>query len=244
MTPIIVAFHHDDPLPPGALPRSGEPITPDLPEGELWPRLIALHSAVADAVAARITAGEVPTVISGDCLVALGVLAGAQRAGADPGVVWFDAHGDLHTAATSTSGYLGGMALRLAMGAEPAVEPLGLRPLAEERAVLVDARDLDPAEADFLASAATTRIGVDEVDAAALPEGPLLLHVDLDVIDAAELTGMKFPVPGGPSTDRVLAAINRVLATGRVVAVHVACPWHPARDAEETATRAKLLNVF
>ncbi|GGS50964.1 MULTISPECIES: arginase family protein [Actinokineospora] len=241
MTPIIVPFHHDERLPADSLPVTGETVAPDLPDGELWPRLVALHSAVADTVAGRIGSGGVPTVVSGDCLVALGTLAGTQRAGLDPAVVWFDAHGDLHTMSSSTSGYLGGMALRLAMGAEAVTAPLGLLPLAEERALLVDARDLDPAEADFLRTGGVTRVEVDDVAQDVLPDGPLVLHVDLDVVDADELTGMKFPAPGGPSGDRVVRAVRRVLDTGRVVAVDIACPWHPARDADEAAARARLL---
>ena len=43
----------------------------------------------------------------------LGTIAGLQRAGSDPGIVWLDAHGDVQTPETSTSGYLAGMALRL-----------------------------------------------------------------------------------------------------------------------------------
>ncbi|MFC7613848.1 arginase family protein [Actinokineospora soli] len=241
MTTIIVPFHHDERLPDDSLPTTGVTLAPAFPDGDLWTRLTALHSAVADNVAADTAAGGRPAVVSGDCLVALGTLAGVQRAGVDPAVVWFDAHGDLHTEASSTSGYLGGMALRLAMGSSPVTEPLGLRPLAEARAVLVDARDLDPAEEEFLRGSAVTRVPVDAVGADVLPDGPLLLHVDLDVVDAAELTGMKFPAPGGPSAGAVLAAVRRVLDTGRVVAVDIACPWHPARDAVEAADRARVL---
>ena len=71
-----------------------------------------------------------------------------------PSIVWFDAHGDVHTLQTSTSGYPGGMALQLVMGAHPELlgEALGLSPLTSDRAVLVDARDLDPAEVEVLAS--------------------------------------------------------------------------------------------
>lgn len=238
VTRILVPFHQDERLPDDSIPITGLTLAPDIPDGDLWSRLTALHSAVADNVAADIGAGGLPTVVSGDCLVALGTLAGAQRAGVDPAVIWFDAHGDLHTMSSSTSGYLGGMALRLAMGAEPVTAPLGLRPLAPERAVLVDARDLDPAEGEFLRTSAVSRFPVDEV---VLPDGPLLLHVDLDVVDAAELTGMKFPAPDGPTTGAVLSAVRRVLDSGRVVAVDIACPWHPARDAVEAADRARVL---
>ncbi|GAB3441362.1 arginase family protein [Actinophytocola sediminis] len=232
---IVVPFHQDERLPAGSLPVPGDrqlTVEPELPDGDVWRRLVALDDAVADAVASV----AAPTVVSGDCLVALGVLAGVQRAGVDPGVVWFDAHGDVHTLESSTSGYLGGMSLRLALGAhrERLADPLGLRPLAEHRATLVDARDLDPAEADYLAGAGVRRCSVDEVEP---PDGPVVVHVDLDVIDADELPGLLFPVRGGPSADAVVAAVRRLLDSGQVAALDIACPWHPAEDPR----RAELL---
>jgi arginase len=59
-----------------------------------------------------------------------------------------------------------------------------------------------------------------------LPAGPVVVHIDLDVIDSAELPGLRFPAPGGPPTASVLAAVQRVLDSGRVVALDIACPWH------------------
>jgi hypothetical protein len=44
------------------------------------------------------------------------VIAGLQRAGRDPRLVWLDAHGDFNTEASSPSGYLGGLPLALAVG--------------------------------------------------------------------------------------------------------------------------------
>ncbi len=262
MTVIRVPFHQDDRLPDdsAALP-DGTPsvlVDPDLPgtDGpgtDQWSRLAALHGAVADAVTAALAGGAAagptapPVVVSGDCLVALGTLAGAQRAGLDPGIVWFDAHGDVHTLASSRSGYLGGTVLRMAVGGDPEklTGPLGLRPLPEERAVLVDARDLDGPEVDYLVGSGISRLAVEDVAAdslaALLPDGPFVLHVDLDVVDPAELTGLLFPAPGGPAATAVLGAVRRAIATGRVAVLDVACPWHPARDASEVSARAALV---
>jgi arginase len=245
MTTILVPYHQDEALADDAIPaRADVTVHPQFPDGDRWPRLTALCAATADAVAPVVAAGGVPTVLSGDCLVLSGTLAGVQRGGLDPAVVWFDAHGDVHTLETTTSGYLGGLALRLAMGthAEVFAEPLGLRPLSPQRAVLVDARDLDPAEADYLATAgAVRRITVDEVGVDTVPDGPLVLHIDVDVVDPDELTGLLFPAPGGPPADAVVAACRRLLATGRVVAVDIACPWRPAATDAERAIRVDLL---
>jgi arginase len=243
MTVVVVPFHQDEkladdllPLPPGV---DRLVVDPELPDGDIWPRLTALYNAAAIPIAA---ASRTTTVISGDCLVALATLAGVQRAGLDPALIWFDAHGDVHTLETSTSGYLGGLSLRLALGAHAdRIAPLRLRPIPEDRAMLVDARDLDPAEADYLAGSAVRRSGVADLTAADLPPGPLVLHIDLDVIDAAELPELLFPAPGGPSTSTVLAAVRRILETGRVVVLDIACPWHPSTDAGTRQIRADLL---
>jgi arginase len=245
MTTILVPYHHDERLPDGDIPVAADAtVLPDLPEGDVWRRLTAVCEATAAAVAPVVAAGRVPVVFSGDCLMAGGTVAGVQRAGHDPAVVWFDAHGDVHTLQTSTSGYLGGLSLRMLTGTHPDryADVIGLRPVPPERAVLVDARDLDPAEADYLAVSATRRITVPEVDADAVPPGPLVLHIDLDVIDAGELSGLRFPASGGPSADAVLAACERLQATGRVLALDVACPWWPAAGEEEGDARTRLLS--
>ncbi|TCO57209.1 arginase family protein [Actinocrispum wychmicini] len=231
MAIISVPFHQDEQLREGTIPLSSEAtlITPELPGTSLWDRLATLYSAVASAVSTEIEASATATVVSGDCMVALGVVAGVQRAGTDPSIIWFDAHGDVHTMASSTSGYIGGMALRMVLGGDYSLvgERIGLRPLAESRAVLVDARDLDPAEADYLAAAEITRCPVDDVR---IPDGPLVLHVDIDVIDAGDVPGLLFPVSNGPSTSSVLDAIRRIIATGNVVALDLAFTWHSAPE--------------
>lgn len=144
---------------------------------------------------------------------------------------------------TSTSGYLGGLALRLALGEQAGriADPLGLCRLSEQQVVLVDARDLDPAEVAYLSTSEVKRLSVEEVRSQVLPEGPLILHIDVDVIDPHELPGLRFPAAGGPSKHAVLQAARQVLATGRVVAVNVACPWNRALQAEDVATRTELL---
>jgi arginase family enzyme len=164
----------------------------------------------------------------------------------DPSLVWFDAHGDVHTLASSTSGYLGGMALRMAMGGdfERLGEPLGLRPLQEDRAVLVDARDLDPAEEIYLAGSSVLHMPVEQVEAQGVPGGPIFLHVDVDVIDAAEPPGLRFPANNGPTSMSVLAAIDRLVASGRVAVLDIACTWFDPANDTEVDQRTALLEML
>ncbi len=237
MTTILVPFHQDETLDATGLPVPADDviaISPALPDGDVWTRLATLYESVAAAVALNPGA----TVVSGDCLVSAAVVAGVQRNGHDPVVVWFDAHGDVHTLETSTSGYLGGLALRLLLGAhrELLADRIGLRPVAPDRAVLVDARDLDPAEAEYLATAGIRRRPVH--DLGELPAGPVVLHVDVDVVDPGELDRLRYPAPGGPSARDVVAAVRHLRATREIVAFDIACPWYPVED---DAPRAALL---
>ena len=249
MPVILVPYHLDEHIPDLDVPlpqgTDATIVTAKLPEAGTWTRLATLYEVVAAAVQSSVETGAAPAVVSGDCTVSLGTVAGLQRAGLDPAIVWFDAHGDVQTLETTTSGYLGGVPLRILVGYRPDLISvrLGLRALPEERAVLVDARDLDPAEADYLATADIRRCGVEELSAELLPPGPLLLHMDLDVVDPADLPGLRFPVPGGPSASAVLAAARRVLDTGRVVATDVACTWHPGLDDADGA-HARVLSAL
>ncbi len=248
---VLVPYHLDEFLPNLNAPLpAGHDLTAvveELPEGDVWFRLAALYQPVADTVATQARAGGVPAVVSGDCTTSLATVAGLQRAGIEAGIVWFDAHGDVQTLETTTSGYVGGMPLRILVGYRPELiaDALRLRPVPEERVVLVDARDLDPPEAEYLAGAAITRADVAALTAADLPPGPLVLHLDLDVVDAADLPGLRYPVSPGPSLPDTLAAARRVLDTGRVAALDIACTWYPGQtdpDGRRAALLAELLS--
>ena len=236
MSVIQFPYHLDEYLPDLDVPLPPDTvITADLPAGDVWDRLSALYAGLAGAVAAEAGRGGRPVVVSGDCMTALGTMSGLQRAGVQAGIVWFDAHGDVQTLETTTSGYLGGLPLRLLMGYRPELiaARLGLRAVPEHQVALVDARDLDPPEVSYLAGAQIRRSEVGELDVAGLPGGPLYVHLDLDVIDSGQLPGLRFPAPGGPSPAQVSAALSALLSTGRVAAVGVACTWYPGHSAAD-----------
>jgi arginase len=204
-------------------------LRPELLDGAGWAPLLPLYESVAVAVAEALEGGRRPAVLSGDCTVALGTVAGLQRAGLDPGIVWFDAHGDMQTMETTTSGFLGGMPLRILVGYRPELvaAPLGLRAVAEERVVLVDARDLDPPEVEYLRGSPMRRLALEDLTPDTLPSGPLYLHLDLDIVDPGELPEVRYPAPGGPSLAAVAESANRLLRTGQVVGLGIACTWAP-----------------
>lgn len=238
MTTLAVPFHLDERL---ELFESPLPvrrtISPALPEGSAWERMAALYEEVAAAV----SDDPVPLVVSGDCTTSLATLAGLQRAGTSPAVIWIDAHGDFNTEETTESGYLGGMPLAkiCGLGDLEIVHRLCLVPLPAERILLVGARDLDPGEEELLAAEGVRRAVVEGLDVADLPPGPLLLHLDVDVADPGDLPGLRFPAPGGPTKADLSMAVAAMAACGRLAAVDVGLTWRP--DPHTGSARADLV---
>jgi arginase len=233
VTVIAVPFHLDEHLPDLELPLAADrTIAPDLPPGTPWERMAVLYEEVADVVAAEVRAGRVPVVVSGDCTTSLGVVAGLQRAGRDPHVVWFDGHADVQSPETTSTGYLGGFPVRQLVGGSDRTAPdrLGLRPVPEQDVLLVDVRDQDPPEVEYLARAAIRQVPVEEVGHA-LPLAPVYLHVDVDVTKPDDLPDLLFPAPGGPALSAVAAAVRTVVAAGGVAAVGLACTYRRGGEA-------------
>jgi arginase len=65
--------------------------------------------------------------------------------------------------------------------------------------------------------------------------------VDVDVTNPDELPGLLIPAPGGPAAAEVVAAVRRILATGRVTVLDIACTWHPTTDQRVQQARTDLL---
>lgn len=238
MSVIAVPFFIGAPIAGLATPP-GEVLGTELSPGSPQQRMGVLYRELADRVADRVAERRVPLVYAGDCPAAIGVLAGLQRAGLDPALAWFDAHGDFHTWQTTRSGFLGGMPLAMIVGRgeQTIVAAAGLRPLAERRVALIGARDLDPGEDDVVAGSAMSLLRVDDVVDWTPPDGPLHVHVDLDVIDPAEMPAHRYPAPGGPSLAEVRSAIERLMATGRVAAVSFST-WDPGLPGADRAAEA------
>ena len=221
MTVILSPFHLDERL-DGPWPLQADAtVDPALSEGSAWERMAVIATALRDAVADVARAGTVPIVLSGDCVASLAVVAGIQAAGIEPSLVWLDAHGDVQSPETSASGYLGGMPIRQLVGGADRTVPdaLGLQPIDEVDVVLLDGRDLDPPEAAFLAASRIRHLPLQPV----VVPCPVVLHVDLDVVDSQDAPGLLFPVADGPSLDMVLAVLQQLIERNEVVAISLAC---------------------
>ena len=80
--------------------------------------VVHMQEKVAQTVATVLKQGDFPIVLSGDHSNAGGTIAGIKKMypKAKLGVIWIDAHADMHTPYTSPSGNVHGMPLAAAMG--------------------------------------------------------------------------------------------------------------------------------
>ena len=201
---ILTPFFLDEPLPELEVLAAPDWIInkPLLPDGEKQQRLSALHKPLADFTQQIVLNGKLPVSIAGDCCTTLGMLTGLQRAGRDPALIWFDAHGDFNTWETTPSGFLGGMPLAMMVGREEQTMPKAqaLSPLAENRVILTDARDLDPGEKQLIEESDVIHLpDVKNLLNAMLPNAPLYIHIDMDIINPANAPAMNYLAAGGPS---------------------------------------------
>lgn len=76
-----------------------------------------VESNVCDQVNTELQAGHFPVVLGGDHSTAYGTIAGIKKTFPEKrlGVIWIDAHGDLHSPYTSPTGNMHGMPLGMAL---------------------------------------------------------------------------------------------------------------------------------
>ncbi len=80
--------------------------------------MLEVYQAVEEEVSNSLISGKFPFIVAGDHCSAGGSIAGIKKAFPDKrlGVLWVDAHADLHTPYTTPSGNLHGMPLATALG--------------------------------------------------------------------------------------------------------------------------------
>jgi arginase family enzyme len=191
---------------------------------------------LADAVTASLQDGARCLIVGGECTIVAGAVPGALAVEPDLMLVYFDAHGDFNTLATTPSHFVGGMCLAHVCGRR--IAPLlwpGVRSIAEERVALVGARDLDPGESENLARSKVRRIPFDPAHAdapgllALVRRKPVWIHVDLDVVDPSEIPAVDFPVAGGPTIRALSDVLGAIASASRVRGVEV-CGYDPRKD--------------
>jgi arginase len=200
-------------------------------------RLGAFNAQIAGAVSDAIARGAQPFLAGGTCSHLPGMVGGLEQAygpTARIGLIWMDAHGDFNTPRTSYSQMLGGMPVAVVAGLcfPNWREQAGISsPMPTDRILMIDVRNLDDREETLIRSTDVTiaRFGehgepdeiVAAIDTLADKVDYLYLHIDSDILDIAFQPNHPTAEPNGPDDKTVDALIERVMSTGKVVALAV-----------------------
>jgi len=173
--------------------------------------------ALCERVHAGLAHGRLPVSLGGDHSLAMGSVAGVARHFKEReqrlGVIWFDAHGDMNTPASTNSGNVHGMSLAhlLGMGDERLASVGGFRgKVRPENVSLIGVRDLDAREKMLVAESGVNVFTMKAIDLRGLPlvveeaievasRGTDGVHVsfDIDVVDPSLASGVGTPKKGG-----------------------------------------------
>src|SRR5262245_51828364 len=180
--------------------------------------------------------GALPIVLGGDHSLAAGSAGAtadhAAERGREIGLLWIDAHGDMNTPATTTSGNVHGMPLAALIGPEPSeLAGIGRRTpkVSANKTVLIGVRNLDELEKQRIRDAHVhvfTMKDIDRHGIAAVMERALAIagkdtdgvHVsfDVDVCDPSIAPGVGTPVKGGLDYREAHMVMEMVADSGRL----------------------------
>ncbi|MHB1171308.1 MAG: arginase family protein [Lacisediminihabitans sp.] len=198
---------------------------------------------VRERLAATLNEIEGPAVvIGGDCAV---TYASAQRSvDATTAVVWFDAHADLNTPASSPSSAYSGMVLRSLVD-DGVVVP--------GRVILAGTRALDDQESDYLVSSDVTHVSVDDLAGDALESAiaasgatSVYLHIDVDVLDPGSFKCVSSPEPFGLEPARLVALIRALKSRWTLAGASITgfAPPSPEDAADDMPTILRVIGAL
>jgi arginase len=206
-----------------------------------WNHLALASGDLAKLVSEERRNGYLPIGLLANCNGLLGMLSGLQHSGPTGkplrvGMVFIDAHGDFNTPETTLSGMLGGMPVAIAAGqclTRMRIKA-GLEPAIPTRHIVeMCVRDTDPLEQELLDRSEIQQLTLEDVrtrsanlhrEMKRLSEltDVIYIHVDMDGLDPREVAGVTLPVPGGPTSAELAAALTEMFKYEKVAAFGVA----------------------
>jgi arginase len=241
----------------GDLPGATFATDHDHPSARSLAAVAQVARQVADAVATVVGDGRLPLVVGGDCTITLGVIAGFRRSHPEVGLLYVDGDADVSTPDSAGSGILDamGVAHLLGHGAPELTNLAGAAPLLEPyRLAMVggDPREIDLTGRQFLADAGVSYqegpalaadpagVGQRALAAVTARSEPLVVHLDVDVVDSGDLPLGNFPHYGsGVLLEHVVACLGPLLAHESVAGL-VLTEVNPTHDGDGTLIRRYL----
>ena len=183
--------------------------------------------------------GALPLVLGGDHSLAAGSVAASadfvrQMTSYPLGLIWLDAHGDMNTPQTTTTGNVHGMPLAALLGQEPVeLASIGSSPsVLPQHTVLVGIRNLDEKEKHKIRGSGVHVFTMKDIDRegiatiaeraiaiAAAGTGGIHVSFDMDACDPMHAPGVGTPVRGGLDYREAHLVMELVADSQRLVAL-------------------------
>ena len=196
-------------------------------------------ASLYDRALAALNEGALPLVLGGDHSLAAGSVAASAdyiraTTGRPLGLIWVDAHGDMNTPDTTTSGNVHGMPLAALLGQEPIeLARIGSSPsVVAAHTVLIGIRNLDEDEKAHIRASGVHIFTMKDIDRhgiatiaeqaiaiAANGTGGIHVSFDLDVCDPQVSPGVGTPVRGGLDYREAHMVMELVADSSRLTAL-------------------------
>ncbi|CCF58218.1 hypothetical protein KAFR_0E00640 [Kazachstania africana CBS 2517] len=184
-----------------------------------------------------------PLTIGGDHSIGMATVSATLEKFPNAGLLWVDAHTDIHTIETTDTGNIHGCPVSFLLGLNKNLNgvpksfdwvPGNLRP---EKIAYIGLRSVDPAERKILRDLGISafsmyhidKFGINKVIEMALEsihpdtngDGPIICSFDVDAIDPLFVPATGVPVKGGLTLREGLFVAERLAETGNLVSLDV-----------------------
>ena len=209
-------------------------------EGEIG-RSFEVKRRIAEAVKDVIKHNRFPLVLAGNCNTTVGVYAGLPDKPSD--VVWLDAHPDFNTPDEMSSGYFDSMGVAILAGQawkSLANSIPGFRPLGLDRLTYCGIRDFEPGQREKVEASRVCAVYGDQqrrtdhdehsyarqlgtfLDIDNRKGDPVVIHLDLDVLDTSVGHANEYAAPGGLSEAELATCLRTVMQHRKPIALTIA----------------------
>jgi arginase len=222
------------------------------------PEIIAGLNELKLRAEVAVKSGALVLVLGGDCAQVIGLLTGARRYYKNLNLLWIDRDADLNTPATTPSGRIDGMVVAniIGKGAPEMVRFWGDGALVREPdVVLFGLERLDPGEQDFLTRSPMRHVYLADIafkgpsksaqNALALVHADtreFIVHLDTDVLDAAELPSVNVPGTAGLKFADARAILQEIVRHKNLLGLDIA-QYNPDKDPDGSGAK-KLVDLL
>ncbi len=247
----------------------------DTPHAKYIRSFVPLFEALGDRVADALRNGAFPICLTGDHSQGAALLNGVKKAFPEArlGVVWIDAHADLHSPYTTPSGNVHGMPLAMALAednldrarnrpseetltlwsalkgkGEPVIRPedlvyLGIRSIEAEEAYLIRQKGIKCLDVEECRQRGMQRVVTETLEHLAGCD-ILFVSFDVDSMDPEAVSdGTGTPVPGGFLEKESTRLLNGLLADKKVVGFEIT-EINPTLDTQGNAMAEASMRIL